>query len=58
MIRQVQQILFGSLLGDGHVTNETKPRFSEAHCLRQKDYLMWKKSIIQSGGKELNHVSI
>ena len=43
MIKEVQQILFGSLLGDGHVTNELKARFSENHCLRQKDYLIWKK---------------
>ena len=47
MIKEVQQVLFGSLLGDGHVTNEANPRFSEKHCLRQKEYLLWKKFILE-----------
>jgi hypothetical protein len=37
-----RQVLFGSLLGDGCLSDEAKAknvRYSENHCLRQKNYL-------------------
>lgn len=44
---KVKQVLFGSLLGDGSISDEIRARFSEKHCLRQKDYLSWKKEILE-----------
>lgn len=44
--KKVEQILLGSILGDGHLRkdkNMTYPLFDEAHCTQQKDYLLWKK---------------
>lgn len=45
MIRE--QIILGSLLGDGCIyKNDRWLRYVECHCLKQKDYLLWKNSIL------------
>jgi len=47
---EVKQILFGSLLGDGCLPKDnviTSARFSERHCLKQKEYLLWKKNLLK-----------
>lgn len=37
------QVILGSLLGDGCLTiGKWSPRFSESHCMEQKEYLKWK----------------
>jgi len=37
------QIFLGSLLGDGCLTiHKWSPRFTESHCMKQKEYLNWK----------------
>lgn len=38
-----EQILLGSILGDGYLGNSPTSYYSEAHCLAQLDYLYWKK---------------
>ena len=44
-----EQILIGSLLGDGSLgVNSRNPRFTENHCLRQKEYLQWKSENLES----------
>ncbi len=47
MNNRTKQVLFGSLLGDGSITNENPARYCEKHSLKQKDYLVWKKQIVQ-----------
>jgi len=50
----VEQVLIGSLLGDGTVyIPDLNARFSEAHNLDQSDYLIWKAKILSRlfGGK-------
>jgi len=45
-----EQVLYGSLLGDGCLPNDINSRnarFSEKHNVRQKDYLLWKKDILE-----------
>jgi hypothetical protein len=39
---EVQQIILGSLLGDGNIRKRRNASFSEAHSLNQKSYLQWK----------------
>lgn len=58
MIEEVEQILIGSLFGDGSLERnkseskgirKTKPvgiRFKERHSMKQKEYLLWKKEIL------------
>lgn len=41
-----KQILYGSLLGDGHI-NRTKRNFIEDHCSAQKEYLQWKSRYLK-----------
>ena len=45
--KDAEQVLLGSLLGDGSLR---KPKYSssysEAHSLKQKDYLLWKRDIL------------
>ena len=60
-----EQVLLGSVLGDGSLCLNTKysnsnAYFSEAHSLKQKDYLLWKdeylkcfNTIIEYGSKTL-----
>ena len=44
------QVILGSLLGDGAVYRRTKLKhnafFMEQHCPKQKEYLLWKKNIL------------
>ena len=64
------QILLGSLLGDGSLTiHKFSPRFSENHCMKQKEYLNWKINyfekdniplttrivILKKNGKQINY---
>lgn len=45
----VKQVLLGSLLGDGCLPNDVTSknvRYSEHHCLKQKNYLSWKRKIL------------
>lgn len=43
-----QQILFGSLLGDGciYIVNKKYFCYSEGHSLKQKEYLLWKNKTL------------
>lgn len=41
---ELQQFIIGSLLGDGSFTNDS--RFSIAHSITQKNYCLWKHSIL------------
>lgn len=44
-----EQVLIGSLLGDGNLRRPTKNRnavYSEEHCLKQADYLKWKNDFL------------
>lgn len=42
------QILLGSLLGDGSLSiQKWSPRFTESHCMEQKDYLEWKSNYLE-----------
>jgi len=47
---KVEQVIIGSLLGDGYLNKSkgirTNPRFIEGHSIKQKDYLLWKKGIL------------
>ena len=46
---EAEQVLLGSLLGDGCVMLMKKcrnPLFKEAHSIKQKNYLLWKKEIL------------
>lgn len=45
MNTQIRQVLFGSLLGDGYISKDM--RFSEPHSILQKNYLLWKKNILE-----------
>lgn len=67
MDNKVKQVLFGSLLGDGCIANETiwvKSRFTETHSIKQKNYLFWKKNILKrqfafgADGLDDKHISI
>lgn len=43
----VQQVLIGSLMGDGSLSNRGKnARFEESHCVKQAEYLKWKAEVI------------
>lgn len=41
----LEQIVVGSILGDGSIHKHSKC-YSEQHCAKQKDYLLWKKKIL------------
>ena len=41
-----EQILMGSLLGDGCLRKYVLTQYRETHSLKQKDYLIWKKNIL------------
>ena len=46
--QEAEQIIIGSLFGDGCLTRNNERcglRFRERHSLKQKEYLLWKKSI-------------
>lgn len=40
--RKTQQIILGSVLGDGSIIKRANSYFSEAHSLKQENYLRWK----------------
>lgn len=46
MDKNAEQVLLGSMMGDGCLTKskgiKTNPRYSEVHCIKQKEYLLWK----------------
>lgn len=45
----VEQVLLGSMFGDGSLYKPNKSGgvlFRETHCLKQKDYLLWKKEVL------------
>ena len=47
---QQKQILIGSLLGDGSLSyskNSNCYMYSEEHCPKQKDYLLWKNKVFR-----------
>ena len=49
------QILLGSLLGDGNLyIRKFSPRYSEAHCMEQKDYSDWKANFFLSNNMKVN----
>lgn len=35
-----EQVLFGSILGDGHI--EKGRKYRETHSIKQKEYALWK----------------
>jgi len=42
-----EQVLIGSLLGDGCISKQlTTYRYLETHCIKQKNYLLWKNSFL------------
>lgn len=50
--QEAEQVLLGSLLGDGclHINKknrEKNAKFYESHSIKQKSYLLWKKIILQ-----------
>ncbi len=52
MDQDVKQVLLGSMLGDGHLSLNKKNQcinasFVEMHHPRQKEYLLWKKEILE-----------
>lgn len=51
LTEEFKQVILGSILGDGHLKNSQKEshacRFSISHSPKQKDYLLFKKSIIE-----------
>lgn len=46
MSKTVEQVVVGSILGDGHISKENA--YYETHCLEQEDYLLWKKKVFDS----------
>lgn len=48
--KTMEQVLIGSILGDGSINKYGA--YSEGHCFRQKDYLLWKKKIFNKQFKE------
>lgn len=45
----VEQVLLGSLFGDGGLRKQSKGKnieFRETHSIKQKDYLLWKKALL------------
>lgn len=47
--KEIEQILLGSLLGDGFVGINKRAKnayYREAHCLKQKEYLLWKNKFL------------
>lgn len=40
-----QQILYGSLLGDGHI-NKSYHKYEESHCFKQRGYIIWKNKYL------------
>lgn len=56
MNKQVEQVLLGSLCGDGGVYKGgllVNPFFQEIHSIKQKPYLLWKKDLLSSNFKML-----
>ena len=48
------QILLGSLLGDGNLyIRKFSPRYSEMHCMEQKDYSDWKANFFIKNGMKI-----
>ncbi|MFK7678657.1 hypothetical protein ACI3ER_11505 [Bacillus sp. Wb] len=46
--QEQEDLIIGSLLGDGHITNEKySPLFIVSHAEDQKDYLYWKYNILK-----------
>jgi len=41
-----EQVLLGSLLGDGNLYKHSSTRYNEAHSAKQKEYLEWKREIL------------
>lgn len=41
MSKQVEQVVIGSVLGDGSIGE--RGNYTESHCSRQEDYLRWKR---------------
>lgn len=47
-MNKIDQLIYGSLLGDGCIIKHSKPgyfRFAEGHAEKQKDYLVWKRGM-------------
>lgn len=48
--QEAEQILLGSLLGDGFLDRKNKNHNSsyiEHHCIAQKEYILWKNEILR-----------
>lgn len=44
-----ESVLYGSVLGDGNIhlgNNRKTARYKECHCLKQKEYLLWKRNML------------
>ena len=41
-----EQVVLGSILGDAHIA--PRGMYSEGHCEKQKDYLLWKYAILRN----------
>ena len=51
MDRVLEQLLIGSMLGDGHIEKPNlngTPRFREGHSIAQRKYLVWKAKILSN----------
>ena len=46
--KEQESLVLGSLLGDGHITNNEQPIFIISHAENQKGYLFWKYDIIKN----------
>ncbi|MEK6881088.1 MAG: hypothetical protein AABY22_15825, partial [Nanoarchaeota archaeon] len=49
--QRAEQVLLGSLLGDGSLRNLKKRKntlYIENHSLKQKEYLLWKRDILDN----------
>ena len=60
MNSEFEQILFGSMCGDGYIGIAPKhktPHYSEGHCIAQKDYLLWKMKYFMSYNPKFYQVS-
>jgi len=49
-----EQVLIGSLFGDGNLSKFKTPHFNEAHSIKQREYLIWKKNCFSNFDPYLN----
>jgi hypothetical protein len=52
----IEQILIGSILGDGSISKSGS--YQESHCEKQKDYIFWKRKILKKEFKTNIHYYI